>query len=95
MIELSNIQIPLRQQQTLTIDALTMQTNQSWAFLGTNGSGKSALAAFFSGELNASQGQRQGLQTCKVNTVSFEEQQRLIDRERVRHASHWRPIALF
>ena len=87
MIELRNIQAQLRQQQTLTIDTLTIQANQSWAILGTNGSGKSALAAFLSGELTPSQGQSQGLHSYKVNTVSFEEQQRLIDRERERDDS--------
>ncbi|VEB94104.1 putative molybdenum transport ATP-binding protein ModF [Citrobacter koseri] len=45
--------------KTLQLSALTLQAGDSWAFVGTNGSGKSALARALAGELTLLKGERQ------------------------------------
>lgn len=58
-----------------------LDSNQHWAILGPNGSGKSALAALLTGEGAILSGTINNLPKS-VATVSFEEQQALIERER-------------
>ncbi|WP_034943593.1 molybdate ABC transporter ATP-binding protein ModF [Erwinia oleae] len=42
--------------RTLTLDALTLNGGESWAFVGANGSGKSSLARALAGELPPAKG---------------------------------------
>lgn len=85
MLKLLNISAPLHNKQALTINELTV--SESLAIIGSNGSGKSALAALFSGDLTIGSGDIIGMDTCKVAMVSFEEQRTLIDREAKRDDS--------
>ena len=87
MISLHNICASLGEHLTLSIDQLNIENQTSWAIIGSNGSGKSALAALFSGSLPYQQGLIEGLTTQNVSTVSFEVQQQLIDREQERDDS--------
>ena len=63
--------------RVLTINELTVQTGESWAFVGTNGSGKSALARALSGELSLSKGVQQNRFSRPVR-LSFEQLQKLV-----------------
>ncbi len=45
--------------KTLQLPRLTLNAGDSWAFVGSNGSGKSALARALSGELPLLKGERQ------------------------------------
>ena len=45
--------------QTLALPDITLRAGESWAFVGTNGSGKSALARALAGELTQLKGERQ------------------------------------
>ena len=62
--------------RTLTIADLTIRAGESWAFVGTNGSGKSALA----GELPLLKGECQGDFT-RLTRLSFEQLQKLVSDE--------------
>lgn len=42
----------------LTLPDLTLRAGESWAFVGTNGSGKSALARALAGELTQLKGEQ-------------------------------------
>ncbi|KNC08791.1 molybdenum ABC transporter ATP-binding protein [Klebsiella sp. RIT-PI-d] len=66
--------------RVLTINELTVQTGESWAFVGTNGSGKSALARALSGELSLSKGVQQNRFSRPVR-LSFEQLQKLVSDE--------------
>ena len=66
--------------RVLTINELTVQTGESWAFVGTNGSGKSALARALSGELSLSKGVQQNRFLRPVR-LSFEQLQKLVSDE--------------
>lgn len=70
----------LSETKNLTLDALTLQAGESWAFVGANGSGKSSLARVLAGELNAAKGQ---LTNSFVRTVrlSLEQLQKLVAEE--------------
>ncbi|EEQ03971.1 molybdenum transport ATP-binding protein modF [Yersinia rohdei ATCC 43380] len=71
---------------TLTLPELCIaaghrgQSGDSWAFVGANGSGKSALAKALSGELTLLNGERQSNFTHIVR-VSFEQLQQLVSEE--------------
>lgn len=45
--------------KTLQLSQLTLNAGDSWAFVGSNGSGKSALARALAGELSLLKGERQ------------------------------------
>ena len=45
--------------KTLQLPQLTLNAGDSWAFVGSNGSGKSALARALAGELPLLKGERQ------------------------------------
>jgi molybdate transport system ATP-binding protein len=45
--------------KNLKIDHLSVAAGESWAFVGSNGSGKSALARALAGELTLLSGQRE------------------------------------
>ncbi|WP_350316952.1 molybdate ABC transporter ATP-binding protein ModF [Pectobacterium aroidearum] len=64
----------------LHLDELTLDENQCWAFVGANGSGKSALARALSGELPLLRGERTtGFQ--RPVRLSFEQLQKLVSDE--------------
>ncbi|EOC5255651.1 molybdate ABC transporter ATP-binding protein ModF [Enterobacter asburiae] len=66
--------------RTLTIADLTLRAGESWAFVGTNGSGKSALARALAGELPLLKGESQGDFT-RLTRLSFEQLQKLVSDE--------------
>lgn len=66
--------------RTLTIADLTIRAGESWAFVGTNGSGKSALARTLAGELPLLKGECQGDFT-RLTRLSFEQLQKLVSDE--------------
>ena len=66
--------------RTLTIADLTIRAGASWAFVGTNGSGKSALARALAGELPLLKGECQGDFT-RLTRLSFEQLQKLVSDE--------------
>jgi molybdate transport system ATP-binding protein len=87
MIHLKQVTAPLGEFLQLSIDDLCVIPNSNWAIIGSNGSGKSALAGLFNGTLAVTQGTIDGLNPQKVSTVSFDVQQQLIDREQERDDS--------
>lgn len=66
--------------RTLTLNALTLQAGESWAFVGANGSGKSSLARVLAGELKKTKGE---LTSSFVRPVrlSLEQLQKLVAQE--------------
>lgn len=66
--------------RTLTIADLTIRAGESWAFVGTNGSGKSALARALAGELPLLKGECLGDFT-RLTRLSFEQLQKLVSDE--------------
>ncbi|MFW0765288.1 molybdate ABC transporter ATP-binding protein ModF [Trabulsiella odontotermitis] len=66
--------------KTLKIEALTLRAGESWAFVGSNGSGKSALARALAGELPLLSGTRQS-DFARVTRLSFEQLQKLVSDE--------------
>lgn len=66
--------------RTLSIDHLTLQSGESWAFVGANGSGKSALAKALAGELTLLKGGRQS-NFSRITRLSFEQLQKLVSEE--------------
>src|SRR5476649_2682047 len=67
----------LNDTHTLTIDRLDLRAGQSWAFVGANGSGKSALARALADELALLGGQRHS-DFQRVARLSFEQLQKLV-----------------
>ena len=86
-ISLTNLHAKLNHKQNLHIPQFSLEQHQHWAIIGGNGSGKSALAALFSGDLEISSGEIKGLNQKNIHVVSFEEQQALIEREQERDES--------
>ncbi len=80
LLHISQGTFHLSDTRVLTINALTVQTGESWAFVGTNGSGKSALARALSGELSLSKGVQQNRFLRPVR-LSFEQLQKLVSDE--------------
>lgn len=66
--------------RTLTLDALDIQAGDSWAFVGANGSGKSALARALADELVLLSGERRSDFSHAVR-ISFEQLQKLVSDE--------------
>lgn len=66
--------------RTLAIADLTIRAGESWAFVGTNGSGKSALARALAGELPILRGECRGDFT-RLTRLSFEQLQKLVSDE--------------
>lgn len=66
--------------RTLTLDALEIQSGDSWAFVGANGSGKSALARALADELVLLSGERRSDFSRQVR-ISFEQLQKLVSDE--------------
>ena len=80
LLHISQGTFHLSDTRVLTINELTVQTGESWAFVGTNGSGKSALARALSGELSLSKGVQQNRFLRPVR-LSFEQLQKLVSDE--------------
>ncbi|HDS1234053.1 molybdate ABC transporter ATP-binding protein ModF [Pluralibacter gergoviae] len=66
--------------KTLAIDALTLRSGDAWAFVGSNGSGKSALARALAGELPLLAGSRRS-DFARITRLSFEQLQKLVSEE--------------
>jgi molybdate transport system ATP-binding protein len=66
--------------RTLELDRLDIQSGDSWAFVGANGSGKSALARALAGELTLLKGERHS-EFRRVVRISFEQLQKLVSDE--------------
>ncbi|HIE5388585.1 TPA: molybdate ABC transporter ATP-binding protein ModF [Enterobacter cancerogenus] len=66
--------------RTLALAELTLRAGESWAFVGTNGSGKSALARALAGELTPQKGERR-CGFSRVTRLSFEQLQKLVSDE--------------
>ena len=78
---------PLLNRNTLTIPEWTIKSGDSWAIIGSNGSGKSALTSLLAGDIKIESGHFQAPEQDSLAIVSFEEQQKLIDREKERDES--------
>ncbi|WP_437891515.1 molybdate ABC transporter ATP-binding protein ModF [Phytobacter sp. V91] len=79
-LQISQGTFRLSDTRTLTIEHLTLRAGESWAFVGANGSGKSALARALAGELTLLKGERQG-SFSRVTRLSFEQLQKLVSDE--------------
>ena len=66
--------------KTLKIEQLTLRAGESWAFVGSNGSGKSSLARALAGELTLLSGSRE-CQFTRITRLSFEQLQKLVSDE--------------
>ncbi|WP_059259051.1 molybdate ABC transporter ATP-binding protein ModF [Escherichia albertii] len=66
--------------KTLQLHQLMLNAGDGWAFVGSNGSGKSALARALAGELPLLKGERQSL-FSHITRLSFEQLQKLISDE--------------
>lgn len=66
--------------RTLTLSDLRIQQGESWAFVGSNGSGKSALARALASELVQLQGESHG-DFQNIVRLSFEQLQKLVEEE--------------
>ncbi|CAM3776607.1 molybdate ABC transporter ATP-binding protein ModF [Serratia silvae] len=66
--------------RTLELDRLDIQSGDSWAFVGANGSGKSALARALAGGLTLLKGERHS-DFRHVVRLSFEQLQKLVSDE--------------
>lgn len=79
-LQISQGTFHLSETKNLTLDALTLQAGESWAFVGANGSGKSSLARVLAGELNAAKGQLTNSFLRPVR-LSLEQLQKLVAEE--------------
>lgn len=66
--------------RTLTLADFTLNAGESWAFVGSNGSGKSALARALAGELTQLKGERR-CNFTRLTRLSFEQLQKLVSDE--------------
>ncbi|MEB6335844.1 molybdate ABC transporter ATP-binding protein ModF [Serratia rhizosphaerae] len=66
--------------RTLSLETLEIRAGDSWAFVGANGSGKSALARALAGELPLLRGERHGDFQQPVR-LSFEQLQKMLSDE--------------
>ncbi|VTP14936.1 putative ABC transporter ATP-binding protein YlmA [Phytobacter ursingii] len=79
-LQISQGTFRLSDTRTLSIHHLTLQSGESWAFVGANGSGKSALAKALAGELTLLKGDRQS-SFSRMTRLSFEQLQKLVSEE--------------
>ena len=80
LLHISQGTFRLSDTRTLAISDLTLRAGESWAFVGSNGSGKSALARALAGELTLLKGTRESAFT-RVTRLSFEQLQKLVSDE--------------
>ena len=76
-LQISQGTFRLSDTRTLHIEHLALRAGESWAFVGANGSGKSALARALAGELALLKGERQ-CQFTRLTRLSFEQVQKLV-----------------
>lgn len=79
-LQISQGTFHLSDTKTLKIEQLTLHAGESWAFVGSNGSGKSALARALAGELPTLRGSRT-CQFSRITRLSFEQLQKLVSDE--------------
>lgn len=79
-LQISQGSFRLSDTRTLTLDQLTIRSSDSWAFVGANGSGKSALARALAGDLTLLKGERHS-DFHHVVRISFEQLQKLVSDE--------------
>ena len=79
-LQISQGTFRLSDTKTLQLNALTLNAGDSWAFVGANGSGKSALARALAGELQFLKGERH-CQFTRITRLSFEQLQKLVSDE--------------
>lgn len=79
-LQISQGTFRLSDTRTLNLADFTLNAGESWAFVGSNGSGKSALARALAGELTLLKGERQSAFT-RVTRLSFEQLQKLVSDE--------------
>ncbi|MFT6152981.1 MAG: molybdate transport system ATP-binding protein [Bermanella sp.] len=87
MINFNNFTSELYPHRHLTVSNLDINKGESWAFIGSNGSGKSAFCSLFTNTLPSYHGELIRQNDLSVGIVSFDEQQRLINRENARDDS--------
>ncbi len=72
----------------VAVSQFEIQPGEHWAVIGGNGAGKSTFAAMLAGEIKLGDSQR--VTTLeKVFSISFEEEQRLLEREIYEDDSEW------
>lgn len=79
-LQISQGTFRLSDTKTLKIEQLTLRAGESWAFVGSNGSGKSALARALAGELPLLSGTR-ACKFTRITRLSFEQLQKLVSEE--------------
>ncbi|KGB01011.1 ABC transporter family protein [Enterobacteriaceae bacterium ATCC 29904] len=79
-LQISQRTFRLSDTRKLTLADFTLNAGESWAFVGSNGSGKSALARALAGELTQLQGERRSTFT-RLTRLSFEQLQKLVSDE--------------
>ncbi|CBG87533.1 molybdate ABC transporter ATP-binding protein ModF [Citrobacter rodentium] len=80
LLQISQGTFRLSDTKTLQLDSVSLNAGESWAFVGANGSGKSALARALAGELPLLKGER----LChfrRIAHLSFEQLQKLVSDE--------------
>lgn len=77
MLQISQGTFRLSDTRVLTLKDLTLRSGESWAFVGANGSGKSALARALSGELPLEKGTRESTFKHPVR-LSLEQLQKIV-----------------
>ena len=80
LLHISQGTFRLSDTRTLAIADLTIRAGESWAFVGTNGSGKSALARALAGELTLLKGEYHS-DVTRLTRLSFEQLQKLVSDE--------------
>ncbi|MBJ3814469.1 molybdate ABC transporter ATP-binding protein ModF [Shimwellia pseudoproteus] len=79
-LQISQGTLRISDTRVLTIADLQIHQGESWAFVGSNGSGKSALACALAGELPLLRGERQ-CSFQRIARLSFEQLQKLVNDE--------------
>lgn len=79
-LQISQGTFRLSDTKTLQLDSASLTAGESWAFVGANGSGKSALARALAGELPLLRGERH-CQFTRITRLSFEQLQKLVSDE--------------
>lgn len=80
MLHILQCTFHLSSTRILTLNDLAIQTGESWAFVGANGSGKSSLARALSGELPVAKGKFE-TQFSRPARLSLEQLQKLVSDE--------------
>lgn len=78
MLQIQRAQYKISDYKVFTIDALTINSGDSWAFIGRNGSGKSTLACVLA-QSQPLLGGTANTQFKRVAHLSFEQLQKIID----------------